>query len=90
MKIGDQTKKVHIDHLLPNGLTSHSSMGKNTTEDWDYIPLDNLPEEPQANVEPPVNNDSPSDDASTGSTVESRRYPQQTCAPVKCFELIEM
>ena len=83
--IGNQTKKVHVKHMLPNSLTD-KSLKKDTTEDWDFVPLEVPP------TEPPTSNDTPSasDSSSDNSHAETRRYPQRSHRPVKHFELVEL
>ena len=38
VKTGNQPKKIHIDHLLPDSLPGNYLKGKCTTEDWDFNP----------------------------------------------------
>ena len=83
VKIDNQTKKVHIDHMLPNSLTENDLTEKSTTDDWDFGPLEIPPTQ-----EPTTNNDSPS--ASSNDSTETRRYPQRSRRPVKRFELVEL
>ena len=86
VKIGNQTKKVHVDHMLPNSLTDQNLKENDTTEDWDFVPLEVSP------TEPPTSNDTPSasDSSSDNTHAETRRYPQRTRRPVKRFEMVEL
>ena len=86
VKIGNQTKKVHVYHMLPNSLTDKDLKENDTTEDWDFVPLELPP------TEPPTSNDTPSanDSCSDNTHAETRRYSQRSHRPVKCFELVEL
>ena len=71
VKIGNQMKKVHVDHMLPNSLTDNDMTEKSTTDDWDFGLLEMPPTQ-----EPPTNNDSPSASSSdnTEGSVTHRNF----------------
>ena len=80
VKTGDQTKKVHVDHLLA-GSTNVSDPA--AADVWDVIPLDK-----PITCSPAATESSPHQvDAQTEGSRHSR-YPQRDRRPVKCFELI--
>ena len=83
VKIGNGTKKVHIDHMLSNRVTDNDLTEKSTTDDWDSLPFQIPPTE-----EPPTSNNSPT--ASSNDNTEARRYPQRLHRPVKRYELVEL
>ena len=81
VKTGDQTKKVHVDHLLA-GSTNVSDPA--AADDWHVIPLD-VP----ITCSPAATESSPHQvDAQTEGSRHSR-YPQRDRRPVKHSELIE-
>ena len=53
VKIGNQTKKVHVDYMLPNSLTDKDLKEVDTTEDWDSVPLEVPPTEPLTSSDTP-------------------------------------
>ena len=86
VKIGNQTKKVHVDYILPNSLTDKDLKEVDTTEDWNSVPLEVSPTEPLTSSDTPSASASCNDNTHT----ETRRYPQRSHKSVKCFELVEL
>ena len=80
LKIGDQTKKVHVDHLMA---TNSDLSDKTLSDDWDTIPFELPSTTPQDETDSSSNH--------TENPLETRpaRYPQRERRPVKRFELIE-
>ena len=82
VKIGDQTKKVHVDHLM----AAHMDFSNRAAaDDWDILPFRSPVTTPH--VETDVSSDNTNVPIETGTA--GRRYPQQDRRPMKCFELIE-
>ena len=82
VKVGDQTKKVHVDHLM----AAHRDFSNRAAaDDWDILPFRSPVTTPQIDMD--VSNDNTNVPIETGSA--SRRYPQRDLRPVKRFELIE-
>lgn len=86
VKVGNQIRKVHLDHLLSNGLSSGGLREETETEDWDSVPLD-ITLITDTNPSPEV--ESQNDSADNTTETRSSRYPQRDHRPVKRFELIE-
>ena len=86
VKIGNQTKKVHVDYMLHNSLTDKDLKEVDTTEDWDSVPLEVPPTELLTSSDTP----SASASCSENTHTETRRYPQRSRRSVKCFELVEL
>ena len=54
VKLGNQTKKIHVDHMLLNSSSSKDLEEKCTTEDWDFVPVEKPPSDvtPSASANP--------------------------------------
>ena len=74
---GDQTKKVHVDHLLA-GSTNVSDPAA-----VDVIPLDT-----PITCSPAATESSPHQADDQTEETRHSRYPHRDRRPVKCFELI--
>ena len=81
-KVGDQAKKVHVDHLMA---AHRDSSSRAAADDWKILPFRSPVATPQIDID--VSSDNTNVPIETGPA--SRRYPQRDRRPVKRFELIE-
>ena len=81
VKLGNQTKKIHVDHMLLNSSSNNDLKGKDITEDWDFVPVEVPPRDVPPELSP--SDVTPSTSINPTESIETRRYPQRTHRPVK-------
>ena len=78
VKLGNQTKKIHVDHKLLNSSSRNDLKERCTTEDWDFVAM----KVPPSDVPPelPPNDVAPSASTNSSDSIGTRlRYVAKNC-----------